>query len=261
MLTTVRGRVLVAWQAWRDGQADILLAPVDDPAKPINVSNHPADDWSPAVAAGPSGVYRRFDSYRNGNYDVFLASLAPAGEAEPTITAVANSSKFEARPTLAVDSRGRAWVAYEERWRQLGQGFRQASRSQGIEPLCFQCREGAGRRRDPSARDDRSGVRLGRARDRTFNSFPRLTLDGTGRPWLLYRHRIEWSVFGGAVFTAGPIWIEFATTLAGKAWTPPQPLPRSDNLLDNRPALVARSDGGILAVLTRATAACTANSR
>jgi hypothetical protein len=48
------------------------------------------------------------------------------------------------------------------------------------------------------------------------------------------------------VLTSGPIWSEFATTLAGKSWTPPQPLSSSDNLLDNRPALISRPEGGIL---------------
>ena len=123
VLATVRGRVVVAWQAWRDGQSDILLGPVDDLSRPINVSRSPADDWSPAVAAGPSGVFVAFDSYRNGNYDVFLANLPAAGDAEPTIIAVANSSNFEARPTLGVDSSGRAWVAYEERSEDWGKDF------------------------------------------------------------------------------------------------------------------------------------------
>ena len=43
------------------------------PGFEINVSNHPADDWSPALAIGPEGrPYVAFDSYRNGSFDVFL---------------------------------------------------------------------------------------------------------------------------------------------------------------------------------------------
>ena len=41
----------------------------------------------------------------------------------------------------------------------------------------------------------------------------------------------------------GGIWVEFATSLAGDAWEVPRPLPRSDGLLDNRPAIVTRPDG------------------
>ena len=37
----------------------------------------------------------------------------------------------------------------------------------------------------------------------------------------------------------GGVWVEHVTTLSGKTWDVPQALPRSDGLLDNRPALVA----------------------
>src|SRR5262249_11823246 len=122
-LATVGGRVLVAWQAWRDGQADILVAPVDEPTKPVNVSNHPANEWSPSLAEGPGGAWAAFDSYRNGNYDIYLAKLPERGAVEPPPIAVADSSKFEARPSLAVDPSGRAWVAYEERGENWGKDF------------------------------------------------------------------------------------------------------------------------------------------
>ena len=44
------------------------------------------------------------------------------------------------------------------------------------------------------------------AKDRSLASFARLTIDNEGRPWLTYRKRIEWSVFGGAILTSGPVW-------------------------------------------------------
>ena len=40
---------------WRGGQADIHYAPIDDPSRAVNVSDHPADDWSPSLAFGPEG--------------------------------------------------------------------------------------------------------------------------------------------------------------------------------------------------------------
>jgi hypothetical protein len=49
------------------------------------------------------------------------------------------------------------------------------------------------------------------------------------------------------IMTVGGVWVEYATCLAGRTWTAPQPLPRSDGLLDNRPALVATPGGNILA--------------
>ena len=45
--------------------------------------------------------------------------------ARPAPIAVADSPRFEARPSLAVDPQGRVWVAYEERTDELGQGRRE----------------------------------------------------------------------------------------------------------------------------------------
>ena len=115
LATTPDGNVWMAWQAWIDGQAEVLAAPVADPSRPINVSNHPANDWSPAIAVDRRGrVQVAFDSYRAGNYDVFLAANLTAGASVRPIT-VAGSSRFEARPSLAIDPQGRTWVGYEER--------------------------------------------------------------------------------------------------------------------------------------------------
>ena len=44
----------------------------------------------------------------------------------------------------------------------------------------------------------------------------------------------------------GGVWIEYVTSLAGKTWTPPQPVSRSDGLLDNRPAIVVPREGPLL---------------
>ena len=45
----------------------------------------------------------------------------------------------------------------------------------------------------------------------------------------------------------GGVWLGLATALEGDGWSPPRLLPRSDNVLDNRPALVPTRDGPVLA--------------
>ena len=81
-----------------------------------------------------------------------------------------------------------------------------------------------------------------------MNSFPRLACDRSGRLWLLFRHRQEAIWGNNAVMVVGGVWLECATSLSGKAWESPMLLPRSDGLLDNRPALVPLADGPVLAV-------------
>jgi hypothetical protein len=243
-------RVWMAWQAWRNGQADIYLAPVDDPSRPINVSDHPADDWAPALAVGPGGRPSvAFDTYRNGNFDVLLyRSGGGNGTANGSrgLAAVADSTRFEARPSLAVDAGGRAWVAYEERGDNWGKDFGVHSGKPGV-PLYrtsevkVRCVEGD-KVYDPG---DPAGPATGP--NPPITSYARIGLDRGGRPWLLYRQRMENNPFNSTVPVVGAVWMELATARIGGAWSPPQPLPRSDNLLDNRPALVASGMGTVLA--------------
>ena len=84
-------------------------------APPLKISDTPANEWAPSIAADSSGrVHVAFDTYQAGDYDVLLRTREADGTLSPAIT-VAGTSWFEARPSVAVDSRGRAWIAYEER--------------------------------------------------------------------------------------------------------------------------------------------------
>ncbi len=235
----------MAWQAWRDGQADIYLAPVDDPDRTINISDHPANEWSPALVVDTSGnLHVAFDSYRNGNYDVFLASNPTANEVK--LVAVADSTRYEVRPSLAVDASGRAWLAYEERTDNWGKDFGVHDREAGT-PLYresavrVRCVEGS------KVLDAGDPVAALPQPDQRMNSFPRLALDHSGRPWLLFQHRQENIWRDSPLPVVGAIWYEYATTLVGNDWATPRPVPRGENLLDNRPALVPTPSGSVLA--------------
>jgi len=236
------GRAWVAWQAWRGGQAEVYLDRLDQPGRPINLSDHPDNDWSPSLAIDASGrVLVAFDSYRSGNHDVFLRARAPDGKLGPLIP-VADSARFEARPSLAVDPRGRAWVAFEERTAHWGKDAENLVEGEGSSLY----RSSRVRVRVVD------GDRLLDAPDPTasapgplqfMNSYPRIVAERSGRVWLEFRHRLE--VRGSPV---GGTWIGQVTTLDGAAWSPLQVLPRSDGMLDNRPALVAPANGPTLAV-------------
>jgi hypothetical protein len=238
------GTVWMAWQVWTGGQAEILASPLGDRAQPINVSNDPANDWSPAIAVDSRGrVHVAFDSFRAGNYDVLLASDVASG-AQSRLVKVAGSSRFEARPSLAVDPQGRVWVGYEERAANWGKDFGRLSGAEGAglygtSAVRVCCVDGE---RVLDVADPVSELSEGEQR---LNAYSRLVCDPSGRLWLLFRHRQE-AVMSDVVMTVGGVWVEYATCLAGRTWTPPQPLPRSDGLLDNRPAAVATPAGAIL---------------
>ncbi len=254
VLTTDRaGQVWVAWQAWREGQADILLLRLDEAGRPsgepLRVTDSPADEWSPALAADARGrVHVAYDTYAAGNYDVYLRTF-DQGRLGPPV-AVAASPRFEASPSLACDQQGRVWVAYEQRSDQWGKDTGPLAAVQGA-PLYL---NGA----SVQVRVVDNGQLLRPSADvlaalpeslRSLNSYPRLGFDGDGRLWLVFRHRHE-AVWGGnpAHLMVGAVWLEYAVSLDRDGWTEPVFLTCSDNLLDVRPALARERSGRLLAV-------------
>jgi hypothetical protein len=241
------GTVWMAWQAWRDGQADILLAPVEDAARSLNVSATAANEWSPALAIDRMGrLHVAFDGYQAGNYDVVLRSGTADGRLGPPVV-VAGSPLYEARPSLAIDPGGRVWVAYEERTRDWGKDAENLVEGKGSSlyrssAVRVRCVDGGRVREAPGP------VATAPVPIQAMNSYPRLFADPSGRIWLLFRHRQEAIWGNNAVMVVGGVWLEYATSLAGRAWSVPQPLPRSDGLLDNRPALVRPGGGPVLAI-------------
>lgn len=81
--------------------------------EPLQVSSDPADDWNPVVAADSAGnVTVVWDSYRNGNYDVYLRQFRdnqPGPE-----TAVVQSAPGQMNAAAVYDAQDRLWVAYDE---------------------------------------------------------------------------------------------------------------------------------------------------
>jgi len=256
VLTTDKdGRVWMAWQGWRNCQADIWLMPLGDgaaktaAARPIQVTDSPADEWSPALAADSKGrLHVAYDTYAAGNYDVYLRTYAEGKLSAPV--AIATSSRFEASPSVACDKEDRVWIAYEQRGAEWGKDTGPLAAIEGA-PLYMR---GAsvqvrvligGQLMQPAAElmEDFSQPL------QRLNSYPRLARDGSGRVWLLFRHRHE-AVWGGnpAHIMVGGVWLEYATSFDGQQWTPPVFLAASDNLLDVRPTLARTGSGRLLAI-------------
>lgn len=74
-----------------------------------------------------------YDSYTNGNYDVFLTGLRDGGVVVPEV-AVAATGHYEAKATLAVDHKDRVWVAWESGGANWGKdtGFNLRPRQPGV---------------------------------------------------------------------------------------------------------------------------------
>jgi hypothetical protein len=242
--TDSSGQVWLAWQGWRKDNFEILLTQPGTRMEPQVISTSPANDWGPAIATSKAGdVYVAWDTYDQGNYDVLLHR---AGRESKTWK-VAHSPKFEARAVLYCDDANRVWIAYEEGDEQWGKDYanQQFARiglknnpgfalyiNRTIQMKCLV----DGKLMKPATQPTKAfqGVL------RRSTSVPRLQGDSKGGLWLLCRHHI---LPGGG----GEAWRSYALRYDGKKWTKPRPLPGSENIIDNRPALVISGDS-VLAV-------------
>ena len=291
--TDSAGQVWVAWQGWRNGKAGIFAASQaasqhgNGFSAPVTVSTSTGNEWNPAIAADASGrVSVAWDSYRNGNYDVY-ARTARIGQGDGqgsgkwgSEVSVASTAAYEAYPSIAYDPSGTLWVAYEQGGERWGKDYG-ADESSGfsvyqarairligytregrkVEPaadpgtaLPGQARvmaESIGRQSDsndwlvpfPDAWKQRGANRPTPPHPGPRNTAPRLISDGSGRLWLANRspQPIFWT-------NVGTVWTEYVSSYGGGSWTNAVYLHHTDNLLDNRPALVSVNPGELLAI-------------
>jgi hypothetical protein len=280
--TDSAGRVWVAWQGWRNGRASIFAARQDPGGftAPQLVSSSSRNEWNPAVAADGSGqVTVAWDSYRNGNYDVYMRTAQNGAWLSEKL--VAGSARYEAYPS-ATYAHGRLWVAFEEGPERWGKDFAAQETSglslysgRAIRLLGFEANGQAVETNvnvgsvlpgipsfavdDPARQAGSTDWFLPKTESATQrkpnqpawfvpaprNTSPRLHADASGRLWLAARssHPIAFNPL-----PMGTIWSEYVVSYAGGGWTGPVFLSRSDNILDNRPAITSTGPGQLLVV-------------
>ncbi|HWG43089.1 MAG TPA: hypothetical protein VN688_09905 [Gemmataceae bacterium] len=218
-------------------------------------------EWHPTITTGLDGeVATAHDVYQNGDYDIRVrvtkASKKGIKEKEFSDYLVAASPRFEARPSICYDAKGRLWIAYEEgpeNWGHdygaLGSGGDPLYSSRSVRVVCLQdgkllkpaAELPTSKVKAPIAGNQQTGQQFEKAKR---YSNPRLGLDGKGRLWLTYREK-----FGSRYSShPGSYWLNFARRLDGDHWTEPVEVHHSDGLLDSRPVLLPHASGGLLIV-------------
>ncbi len=210
--------------------------------------------WGHAVTAGLEGnCWVAYDYYNRdtGDYDIQVYSKGGSGRDVAIV-----SRRFEARPSLACDARGRLWIAYEEgpeKWGHdygaLAEGGEPLYSSRSVRVVCLE----DGKLMKPAAELPTSKViapisgnpqNTQRFEKSTRYAYPRLGLDGKGRLWLSYRES-----FGSRYSShPGSYWLTLARRLDGDKWSDPVEVHHSDGLLDSRPVLLPHASGGLLIV-------------
>jgi hypothetical protein len=204
--------------------------------------------WAPALAAGPAGqIAVAYDAYKDGDYDVHVTVIDGK---QVTDYSVADSPKFEARPSVVYDPQGRLWIAYEEGPEKWGKNFGALDEDKGnplynVRSVRVACLVD-GKVFKPAAELPTSAQRnKGQPNLQTPRyAYPKLGLDGKGRLWLTYRQKL-FTPFGKQ---PGTDWITLARRLDGDKWTEPLEVDRSDGLLDSRPVLLPRAGGSLLVI-------------
>src|SRR5207245_11265176 len=80
--TDAKGRVWTAWQAYRNGNLEILAAVQNGVrfSPEATVSFSPASDWDPAIATAANGDGAvSWDTYDKGDYDAYFRRLRSYG--------------------------------------------------------------------------------------------------------------------------------------------------------------------------------------
>jgi hypothetical protein len=252
------GKVWVTWVGGREGHFNVFVAHQDDDgfSAPQRLTDAAVNEWEPAIAADSKGhLAVAWDTYAKGDYDVYVARRTPDGKFEKP-QAVAATLAFEVRPSMAYDPQGQLWIAYEQSGDQWGKDFGalkkkgiplyQAGRTLGIKVL----RDDGQWFAPPNvmlAMPTPAGKPANRAtvgpliKTNIAPNYPRLVIDTAGDVYLSFRGKPggNWRV------GVGSVWFEYVTRCSADAWSPAAWIPRSNNVLDNRPALLTDAHGGL----------------
>jgi hypothetical protein len=280
------GKVFVLYSANREGKYDVYQRTIDahqntlgketkltgsEPAlNPVAATDQQgqicryhqawqsaAPEWCPAITAGPNGeIASASDVYRNGDYDIEVHERASKEEGK--VNLVAASPRFEARPSICYDAKGRLWIAYEEgpeKWgKDSGALAKDGDPLYSDRSVRIVCLDTDGKLKRPAAELPTSkvgnpGAQLGpdvvhHNESATRYAYPRIGLDGKGRLWLTYRQNF------GSRYTSHPgsCWLTFARRLDGDHWSEPIEVHHSDGLLDSRPVVLPHASGGVVII-------------
>lgn len=236
------GTLHLIWIAYQDGQSHVMWSKLNDEGltHPADVSG--ANAWMPEGAFDSRGnLYIAWDSYRSGNYDVFLRRVGADGTLGE-IQQVTHSAKFQAQPTVAVDRQDRVWLAWDESGSNWGKDWnrddmwRSTTLYHDRQPRLAVLENGVWK--EPA--------NIMSAVPRRYNRYvenPRLISDSKGRVWAVLQIRTATSISRADVWAANGLWEHFLTSYEGDHWAPLMPIPETSSRPDGPFAVAAGAQG------------------
>ena len=247
-----KGALHLVWQSFRNGTSDVYYRALrgDGWTEEVRLSESAANDWEPALAVDSKGVaHVVWDTYARNVYDVVGRTVGIAGELGPVMQ-IAASARMESRPSIAIDSQDRRWIAYDVgpvAWAK-GWGFKLPKEGQPkgtrifewrqIEVVVFDGKERLAPKQkigpllDPSPRANQV------FHDKPLFNEPELVVDSRDRVHLVFR-KLETQGF------FSQYWREYVTTMTPEGWAKPVPLPFSEGRLSMTASASKGPDGEI----------------
>lgn len=252
VVTDSEGRIWLVWQRISNEKSQIYAKSYNgsywSQEKQVSEGKYASgNNWRPSVAAGSDGsLVIAWDGYASGSYDVFVRRLKRNAWEEVEI--VAGTARFEAHPSVAIDSNNQIWIAWDESGTNWGKdkGYlvddrkaTQLHESRSVSIACFDGKKWMTPEQEPKHV----------LKQEEFWELPHLQIDQQGNPILFARHMV---MREPDTPLEGPIDLalfEIQTTqYYGSHWTEPVCLPHSTGRNDMMPSTVLGKDGILYAV-------------
>lgn len=217
----------LVWVAHQDAASHVMWSKLEGEgwSTPQDISGGSA--WMPDAAGDSKGdLYVAWDSYRTGNYDIFVRRIGANG-AMGAIEQVTKSSRFQAHASVAVDGNDRVWLAWDEAGSNWGKDYARDDTWRGT-PLYADRRPRLavlenGQWSAPVA-DPIAAIPN---RYRRFVEQPKLACDGAGRIWMSLEVRTSTAMNRTDFWANNGRWDMFLTAYEGDRWRAAAPVPRS----------------------------------
>ena len=226
---------------WENGESYLYLSSLNGMAwsQPQRIGGPSV--WYPNGAVNRSGdLYAAWDSYQNGNYDIFFRRISASGTPD-AIEQVTHSPRFQAHPSVAVDGQDRPWLAWDESGSNWGKDWNHQDMNRSTvlyknRSIRVVVKDGGAWKQAPdvaAAVPDRL---------RRYWQLPQLAVDGTGRVWLLLQMRTAALNNRDDFWCSGGLWDLYLTTLENGAWRAAAIVPNSTGRNEAPKQIVAARD-------------------
>lgn len=198
--------------------------------------------WNPDAGSDRDGnLHAAWDSYQNGDYDIFYRRVAANGTPDP-IERVTKSPRFEAHPSVAVDQLSRPWLAWDQSGANWGKDWNHQDQNRST--VLYKDRSIRVAVKDGGTWKDAPDVAPAVPdRLKRYWQLPHLAFDGIGRTWLLFQMRTSVAINRDDYWAAGGLWDLYLTTLDKGLWQPATFVPHSTSR-NEAPFQIVASDNG-----------------